>query len=217
MKRILIVQFVFWSGILASYQANALLDIRLGLTTNSGSPSNVNEFINAFPACGSAGCGVKSDKIVGGGADIIVSPPLFNMGFGLRYESLGAGVEYPEVAKSVFTYNRTALLLNYRFINTLLYFGPIVSYGIADTCKMKLEVASVSTEYTAKTNSSYTAGLEGGVKLGLFAIGAETGVASVKAKTFKDTSDSEISSGSVTLTEMDYTGAYFKIHLGIKF
>jgi hypothetical protein len=200
-------------SLLIGQHAFALVDVRLGVTTNSGSPSNVNEFIDA--ACGS--CGVKSDKIAGYGGDIIVSPPLFDMGFGLRYETMSVAVEQAGLAKATFGFTRTALLLNYRLINTLIYLGPIVSYGLADTSKLTFEASGTTTELKSKSNTSYSVGVEGGMSLGLFALGAEVGYSSIKAKNYKTDNEGELSSGSVTLTEADYTGPYAKIHLGFKF
>lgn len=211
-KKAAIVLFVF----LASNQSSATFDLRLGLSTNNGNPTNANAFLNDICSA----CGINSQAITGTGVDAILKLPGIPIGFGIRYEQLGATINKPGIVNVKSTYTRTALLLNYRILSNFVYLGPIVSYGISDSSKFKYEdsVNNLSYDLNSASNSSYTAGIEAGLNLGAIIFGAEAGVGSIKAKGFKTSTDQKLTSpNGIDFDTLDYTGPYAKVHLGIGF
>lgn len=142
------------------------------------------------------------------GADAIVVLPIIGLGAGLRYENLGFkfssnGIDYKSSA------SRTALLVNYRLINTLLYLGPIFSYGISHSNNITVTYGGSTADLTPDSSSSYTIGLEGGSKIGGFLLGAELGYENFQWKTLKD------KNGTLTTEpNLDMNGTYAKVILG---
>lgn len=143
------------------------------------------------------------------GADAVVTLPLMPLGFGLRYENQGltassGGLEFKT------SYTRTALIINSRLIDTLLYLGPVFTYGISHSGSAKASETSYSTKFTSSKMSSYSVGLEAGVKLVGFNVGAEVGYMNFSWKNATDSTGTI--SGSRTL---DMSGTYAKVMLGI--
>lgn len=189
-------------------QSLAFLELKLGTTANNGEPDSLNKEIASL--CGN--CGTKSKLIAGLSADAIFKLPVLPVGFGLRYEKLGMALDFNDVLKTSFDYTRIALLLNYRLINKFVYAGPVASYGLADSSKLKTELRGVlQYEKPASTNSSYTAGFEAGVNLLFLKLGGEIGMGQIKATSFKD------DAGVQFFDEINYTGSYFKVHAGFSF
>ena len=107
---------------------------------------------------------------------------------------------------------RTALLVNYRLINTILHIGPIFTYGLSHSggLSMKLNNSGV-LDYTGSKATSYSLGFEVGVKPLIIIpinIGAEAGYQSTK---FQGMTDS-LGHGS---RDVDLTGPYLKLFLGL--
>ncbi len=142
------------------------------------------------------------------GADALFIFPILGIGVGLRYENLGFtassnGLEY----KSSTT--RTAVILNYRLIDTLMFLGPIATYGISHSNNMKWSIGSQSADLTPSSSSSYSFGLEAGAKLGGFLLGAEVGYQNFPWKQMTD------SKGTVTTRpDLDMSGTYAKVLFG---
>lgn len=147
---------------------------------------------------------------MGIGVDAIFVIPIVGLGGGLRYENLGFtassnGLEY----KSQIT--RTSLVVNYRIINTLMYLGPIATLGMSHSNNIKWSDSNtgISADLTPDSASSYTVGVEAGVSLLGFIIGAEAGYQNLKWNSLKD------SKGVITTTpDLDMSGTYAKIMFG---
>jgi hypothetical protein len=145
---------------------------------------------------------------MGVGFDALFIVPIIGIGGGIRYENLGftassGGLEYKSQA------TRTSLLVNWRLIDTIMYLGPIASVGMAHTNSMKWSEGSNRAEFSPGASESLTVGLEGGVGLLGFLVGAEAGYQSMKWKSMKD------STGTFTNTpDLDMSGTYFKVILG---
>lgn len=142
------------------------------------------------------------------GADALFIIPIVGLGFGIRYENLGfklgqAGLEFKTST------SRTALLVNYRIINTLLYLGPIFTYGVSHSNNMTVEYGATKADLTPESSSSYSAGIEAGAKLGGFMLGAEAGYQSLLWKGLTD-KNSVITS----MPDLDMSGTYIKATLG---
>lgn len=113
--------------------------------------------------------GQELDDGSGYNLDVIFEPPMLtDLGLGLRYEKVGFDIGSGTEADLT----RIAALVNYRIIDFIGYLGFIGTVGISN--KFETETAGTTfTDYDEKLN--YTIGLEGGVNLGIFSIGAEVG------------------------------------------
>ena len=142
------------------------------------------------------------------GFDAIFVVPIIGIGGGLRYENMGfnassGSLEY----KSQVT--RTSLIVNYRLINTLIYLGPIATLGMSHSNSMKWKEGAASADFSPDSASSYSMGLEAGVGLMGFIVGAEAGYQNMKWNKVKD------ATGTFTGTpDLDMSGTYVKIVLG---
>jgi hypothetical protein len=185
----------------ASVQAHALVDVRLTYGLLGSKP----DLASMFP--GTPGTLPDVTPTYGLGADIIVSPPFVPLGVGLRYENMGvtastSGNEFKA------DYKRTSLLVNYRIIDTLLYLGPIFSYGLSHSGEIKATQPSGTSTWGSSSISSYSVGLEAGAKLIGFRVGAEAGYQDFR---WKDATDS---TGSGTKQDINMSGTYAKITVG---
>ncbi len=188
-----------------SWQAQALIEIRAnyGILSSSNDPATATD---------TNGITLPSLKTLAGiGGDIIVTPPLFPVGIGLRYESLGVSASAGGNDASVEA-QRTALVVNYRIIDTLAFLGPIATLGLSHTNKIKIKVPAYSYDDTFSTTSgtSYSVGVEGGAHLLGFLIGAEAGIESITVKGGK-------SEAGTDFKDEDLNGTYFKVLAGFKF
>jgi len=200
--------------------AHALVDIRAGYGMSMGSPTQLN---NDLDHSISGATGIKA--LSGLNADVVVNLPLVPIGFGLRYESLSSSISttIPGTSASFNTKlqnDRIALLLNYRIIDTLVYVGPIATYGLVNTSKLTFDCGSCTpaTHLNGKaaSASSYSLGVEGGAKLLQFRVGGELGYSSYIGKDYTDGSNvyQDYTGSNV---KVDLTGVYAKILVGIGF
>lgn len=148
---------------------------------------------------------------VGLGVDAIVELPMIPVGFGIRTEDMRLSASTSSIDAEV-KFNRTAVLLNYRLIDTIVHFGPIASFGIAHTGNMNLKEGGVTrVDLTPGSLSSYSLGLELGIKPLVvlpLKLGAEAGYMSFKWGDVTNTVDSSIK-------EVDMSGYYLKVFLGL--
>ena len=149
--------------------------------------------------------------LYGLGADAIVKLPIIPFGFGLRYEKLGLNATSPDMEGHA-DFTRTAALLNYRIIDTILHIGPIFSYGLAHTGSLSVKQnGSPVIDYSATSAESYSLGLEVGVKPLIvipLAVGAEGGVTQIKLKNATDNQGH-------AAKDIDLSGYYLKVFLGL--
>jgi hypothetical protein len=200
--------------------AYALFDLRAGYGLNNGSPSDINDTLN------SAVSGATTFKSLPGfNIDAIVKIPMVPIGFGLRYENLGGSVStaFPGASSSMdakLTFERTALLVNYRIIDTLVYLGGLATYGIMNSSNFNFDCPACTglNHFAAKSGSasSYSVGVEGGVKLPVVNFGAEVGYASFVGKDYTD-GGNKIQDSTGANAKFDLTGLYAKILLGVGF
>lgn len=152
----------------------------------------------------------QSKPNYGLGADVIFDLPLAGFGIGMRYENLG--LKYKGNGLKVESeLSRTALLMNWRWIDTLMYFGPVVSVGFSHSGGSISVVDNTSfiTDVEAEEQMSYSAGFELGTKLIGFRLGFEAGYMGYELKDLSGTS------GSITsIGKLDMSGPYAKLVLG---
>lgn len=151
--------------------------------------------------------------LAGAGADIIVSPPLTDFGFGVRYEKFEISAETPNL-KAEAKLERIAALLNYRLINTIIHFGPIFTYGLSQSAHlMVIENSNPRINFEVSKIESATAGLELGVKPLLvvpLSFGLEGGYQYLNLIDAKDTVNNVTKS-------LDLSGIYIKAFIGLDF
>lgn len=179
-----------------SEPAHALLDLR----ANWG-----YQAINPVTALNTGN--LELTQMYGFGADAIISLPLLPFTFGLRYESLGHKEKNDDAFQEV-KMTRTAALAGLRLIDTLIFLGAIGSYGLSHEGEQVIDVyetSGVETKGDLNISGSYSVGLEAGVKLAGFLIGAESGYMGMKAK------------NKVSGEDVDLDGAYVKAHVGFSF
>lgn len=201
MKQLLLCTFTLMTALLLSTPAHALFEARVTYGLLASQPTLAPLFTGS-PSLPSVA------PTYGLGADVIVSPPLFPIGFGLRYENMGLAATSGAVEFKA-NYSRSALLLNYRIIDTLLFLGPIFSYGVSHSGDIKaIQSGTETANMSSQKISSYSAGIEAGVKLIGFHLGAELGYQDFR---WKDANDK---TGNIAVQDINMSGTYAKILLG---
>ncbi len=149
--------------------------------------------------------------VPGVGVDAIVSLPLVPFGFGLRYEGIKLSGDNNSISTDI-KYTRTALLINYRLIDTIVHFGPIASYGLSHTGSLSIKESGTTKVDLAPTSmSSYSVGLELEVKPLIvipLIVGAEAGYMSFKWNDVTNSIDN-------SKKNVDLSGTYIKVFLGL--
>lgn len=149
----------------------------------------------------------------GMGIDAIVSLPLIPFGIGLRTEDMKLSAATSGIEADL-KFNRTAVLINYRLIDTIVHFGPIASFGLSHSGSMNIKEAGNSVvELSPGALSSYSLGFELKVKPLIvipISIGAEAGYMSFKWGDVTNTIDS-------SNKNIDLSGTYLKVLLGLDF
>lgn len=147
----------------------------------------------------------------GTGLDAIVKLPLIPIGFGLRYEKHGLTTSSSNIEASI-NYSRTAILVNYRLLDTIIHFGPIASYGISHSGNFSIKEGGISkVDVTPSSMTSYSLGLELEVKPLIIIpliVGAEVGYMGFKWNDSRNSIDN-------TSKNIDMSGTYMKVFLGI--
>ncbi len=161
---------------------------------------------------GSASEVPSSSPHSGLGVDAIFTLPIIGIGIGARYENLGFTSSKDEMTYKVSS-TRMAVILNYRIINTFMFMGPIMTYGLTHTNNLKWFTTSSGTrverDFSPNRSSSYSIGLEAGVKLASFILGAEVG--------YEDFKWNNMINSSFTLdtpVDLNMNGTYAKILFG---
>lgn len=186
----------------------ALFEVRgtLGATQAKPDPQSI---------CGSSCADPNSlgdtTYVPGIGVDAIVKLPLIPFGFGLRYEGIKLKGDTASTTTEI-KYSRTAVLVNYRLIDTIVHFGPIASYGISHTGSLSISEGGVTKVDLSPTSvSSYSIGLELEVKPLIvipLIVGAEAGYMGHKWNGVNNAIDN-------SKKDVDLSGTYIKIFLGL--
>lgn len=181
-----------------SQPSMALFEVRAGYGILSSKPDLSNFYGGSVPAAPNAGLTF----------DAIATIPLVGIGGGLRYENMKISADNSNLdLENQLT--RTSLILNYRLINTLIYLGPIMTYGLSHSNSIRLSSGGSDLSKISSNNvSSYSIGIEAGASLLGFLVGAELGTMSMK---YKDAKDSIITTQS---GDLDMSGTYAKIFVG---
>ena len=107
---------------------------------------------------------------------------------------------------------RTSVILSYRLIDTLIYLGPILTYGLNHTNDIKISTGgNTISKISSNKVTSYSLGVEAGVKFLLWSVGLEAGTMGMQ---YKDATDSY---NTALVKDLDMSGAYTKLFVGFGF
>jgi hypothetical protein len=189
---------------LASAQAG-MLDLRVGAGLLAANPDQFEDRVNNI-----SGHDLSSDTFDEYNADVIFHIPATPLTLGVRYEQ-GSQKQSDSGSDWKLNVNNLSLLVGVRLINSKFYLGPVVGIGYP-WGNLDFHSGSSSEDHHLKSDQiSYSGGLETGIYLGPFLIGAEAGYKSVRLKT-----DSSSSSNSVN-TNINMEGFYGKALVGLTF
>ena len=184
--------------------AQAILELRGGYVSDQVDASDINSKFSANPSL---------KTMTGFNADAILSLPLMPIGFGVRYEQL-EDKESNSAASFDATLKRVSLILNKRFIDTFGYLGVIGTIGVSNDFQYKFTYAGATTT-TKATGLSGTLGVEGGVKLGFFLLGAEVGYLYAPLSKLQENGQDYTTGGHTVSAKLD--GVYARGSVGFSF
>ncbi len=191
--------FSFLFCFVVAQQASALLEFNVGyqgILSNSGGG---NWTVPGMTMSGAYGLQ----------ADFRFEIPVQGSGLGLRYGKLG--LEGSSGANTVLMNNdTTSLLFAYRFINTGILLGTVLTYGISSSGTLKNTGSNTNATVSAGSASSYTAGIEIGIKIPIL-LAAEFGYGSLQMSSF----GTQTIAGSAT--NVNLTGTYARASAGFSF
>jgi hypothetical protein len=188
---------------LGAVRADGILELRAGAGLTGADPSAFEDRVNSL-----GGGGLSADKFESFNADIFFNIPVSPLGIGVRHEwinsSQGNGPSSWDLKA-----NNLSLMVDLRLIDSVVYFGPIVSVGYpwADL-DFSSNSASINHQID-RDQLSYSGGLEAGLILGRFIIGAEAGYQSLKFNQNDTTTGVN--------SELDLSGPYGKAMVGMTF
>jgi hypothetical protein len=144
----------------------------------------------------------------GPGGDLILFLPLAGIGLGVRYEEFGVKASLDNL-EFVGKNRRTAAILAWRWIDTILHIGPIFTFGMSHSGSVGVEQGASKYNWEPDSVTSGSAGIEAGLGLGFFIIGAETGYQSLEWKSVKDKNNT-----STKTHDLNMSGTYVKAYIG---
>lgn len=203
MKKTLIAVATLALPLLAGPVYADLLELRVGAGINSASDDAFEKEVNDI-----GNNGISTDDFENFNADIFFNIPAFPIGVGLRQEWLNLDESSNGDSLEVEVSN-TSLLVDLRLIDTVFYVGPIVAIGIPTADIDFSDGGSHIKDSVDGSNPSYAAGVEAGVHLGSFIVGAEVGYQSIEL-------ESSDTAGGVS-GKFDLSGTYGKVMLGLSF
>lgn len=196
-KIVLSLALAFAATTFMAPKAHALLELRLNYGVHTVNPDDVTG--GSLPTL---------TDLSGLGFDGVVTLPMVPVGFGLRYEQLNSVKTAGSEEISV-DFNSVSALVNYRLWDTGFYVGFVGTMGLSPSSKMTTKISGTTTNYTAGSASNYSIGVEGGIHLLGFLVGAEAGQSSFVGNDYSD--------GTNSVSKMDLVGPYVKLQVGLSF
>ena len=187
--------------------AQALIELKGGYSIHQTSPGGLND---AFPA------NPKIDQMQSFSVDVMGNVPLMPVGLGLRHEILKR-TETSGAFESAIDWSRTSILVNKRFIDTLIYLGPIATVGVASDFKYKSTAAGVTTDYKTDSQLTATVGVEAGLKFLLLRVGAEIGYLYAPMGELKSSAGVPMTNADGSKVTFDLSGTYVRVLAGFGF
>jgi hypothetical protein len=184
--------------------ANAgILELRGGAGILSNNSHDFEDDVHAID-----NNGISTNDFQTYNADLFVNLPALPIGFGVRQEWLNVSDDSNGDSLDLKTRN-TSLLVDLRIIDTAFYIGPILAIGYP-TADLDFHNGTGGFKQSLKgKRPSYSGGLEAGVILGNFLVGAEAGYQSIELQ-HKD-------NPSGVDANVDLNGFYGKALVGLTF
>jgi len=181
--------------------AHALLETRVTYTGLLASPS----FSDLY-----SGNGNLPDKTAhhGLGIDALISLNETQWNLGLRYENLGMKTTSSQVEFKA-NHTRTAFLVNYRHLDAEKILGVVGTVGVSHSGVIKCNENEVAiSEFSSNKTSSYSIGVEAGIRFIDFIIGVEVGYLNYPWPGAGDAISNDLK------RDIDMSGNYGKLILG---
>lgn len=184
-----------------------ILEVKAGYAFAKISASDIDDASPELP---------EFDEATWLSGDAIAFFPGFPLGVGARYEETsarqsGSGRQVDE------NWKRISVLASWRFIDDLVYLGPIFSFGVSNEFKYTRESSGSELVYKTKKNLSLTAGLETGMKLSVFRLGLEAGYLYANLGELKDPSSNPLLEADGSTARADLSGPYARALVGFGF
>ncbi len=187
--------------------ANALIELKAGYSQFTSAPTGLNDQFPLSP---------KIEQLQGLSVDVMANVPLMPVGLGVRYEMLKRNESNGTNTAQV-DWKRTSILINKRFIDTLVYLGPIATISVASDFKYQTTVAGVNSDYKTESAFNATAGVEAGFKLMLIRLGAEVGYLYAPMGELKTSAGVPATNGAGGKVTFDMSGPYARVTAGLGF
>jgi hypothetical protein len=196
--------FIFLALSLFSMSSHALVELRVGYGLMASKPDLAPVYSTStdLPAATPA---------VGLSTEVLVQIPLVGIGGGVRNENLGITYDASGIGIEN-KINRSSVVLSYRLIDTLLYLGPILTYGVSHSGSLKVSaLGNTVVDLKPDSISSYSVGLEAGAKLIGFLVGAEVGYMDMRYKNAVDQTN------TANHADLNMSGSYMRVVAGFGF
>ncbi len=195
---------LFLGSVLHSSHANALVELKAGYSQFTSAPTGLNDQFPLSP---------KIEQMQGLSVDIMGKVPLMPVGLGVRYEMFKRN-ESNGTGTSQLDWKRTSILVNKRFIDTLVYLGPIATISFASDFKYQTTIAGVQSNYKTESALNVTAGVEAGFKLMLIRLGAEVGYFYAPMGELKTSTGTPVTNAAGGKVTFDMSGPYARVTAG---
>lgn len=174
----------------------AEFEVRLGFGQNWVSPDDFNKTQEALNP------DLKLEAMFGGALDVLFHSPILPLFAGLRYEGYGEqkNAQIPFFGGYTYDINvkRISAVAGLHLLDTIVFLGPLVTVG-HHSGTIEAGTTNMSKADLDREGISYSIGIDGGVNLKKWTIGAEVSYQSVKFK------------------GLDLSGLYARLLLGRRF
>lgn len=193
--------------LLASEPSQALVELKAGYSQFTTSPGSLNDQFPGNP---------KISQMQAISFDVMGRVPLMPVGLGVRHEMFSRK-ESDGALRSEIDWKRTSILVNKRFIDTVMYLGPVATVSFASDFKYSSNNGATTTHYKTESQLTATAGIEAGFKLVLLSLGAEIGYLHAPVGELRDSAGVAVTNGSGSKINVDLSGPYMRASVGFGF
>ena len=180
-----------------------LLELRLGAGITAA------DFDDLDKEVGQTNSSVSSDDIQNFNLDLMLNIPVSPINVGVRYEvanqdQSGGTIGNSDLVEWDLEVNKIMGLVDWRILDNVVYIGPIAGLGYAGS-DFDLNVNGTKTD-SSLNGVNYLLGLQGGVHISRFIVGAEVGYEGLS-----------LDSPSGLSSDVDLSGVYGKLMVGLSF
>lgn len=187
--------------------AHAVIELKGGYSLHTSSPGGLNDQFSSNP---------KITQLQSISFDAMGNVPLLPVGIGVRHETLKRNETANGLGSEV-NWSRTSIIVNKRFVDTLIYLGPIATFSVASDFKYTSRNGSTTTKYKTDSALNATVGVEAGAKLSILRIGAEVGYHYAPMGELKTDAGVPVTNGNGEKVTFDMSGPYARVVVGFGF